>query len=181
MTMWRRRVRGALGMGVTWAIGWALFGLLIGVTSLLFPDLPWWDAFFRSFDAPLPALAMPGFIGGVLFSAVLGIAGRRHTFEELSLPRVAAWGAVGGLALGLVPAALVLVGLGTPRADLVLWQVTAATCGPSVLLGAASAAGSLALARQAERQALPGARYAPRIRSTRASAGSPETVESISA
>ena len=41
---------------------------------------------------PLPVLAIPGFFGGAFFSTVLGIAGRRHRFDELSLPRFAAWG-----------------------------------------------------------------------------------------
>ncbi len=77
MKKWLRRIRGAVGMGLTWAAGWALFGLLIGVTSILLPWLPW-ELFFDVFDAPLPALAIPGFVGGVLFSRVLGIAGRRR-------------------------------------------------------------------------------------------------------
>jgi hypothetical protein len=101
MRNWQRRIRGAVGMGLTWAAGWALVGVLIGVTSRLLPSLPW-DALFEVFDAPLPALAIPGFIGGALFSVVLGIAGRRRRFDELSLPRFAAWGAVGFAARNLV-------------------------------------------------------------------------------
>jgi hypothetical protein len=136
-------------MGLTWAVGWAVAGLLIGVTSKLLPGLPW-DSFFEIFDAPLPALAVPGFFGGALFSTVLGIAGRRRRFDELSLPRFAAWGALGGLLLGLVPAALVAVGLASLRPDLGLWQLTAIISGPLILLGAASASGSLMLARRAK-------------------------------
>jgi hypothetical protein len=149
MKKWLRRVRGAVGMGLTWAIGWALAGVLIGVTSRLLPWLPW-DSFFEFFDAPLPALAIPGFVGGVLFSTVLGIAGRRRRFDELSLPRFAVWGAVGGVLLSLVPAALVAVGLASlGRPDLGLWQITATIIGPLTLLGAVSASGSLLLARKA--------------------------------
>jgi hypothetical protein len=144
-----RRIRGSVGMGLTWAAGWALVGLLIGVSSKLLPGLPW-DSFFAVFDAPLPALAVPGFVGGVLFSVVLGIAGRRRRFDELSLPRFATWGAVGGLLLSLVPIALVAVGLATPGADVNLWQTTAVVGGPFILLSAVSAAGSLMLARRAE-------------------------------
>ena len=157
MKRWLRRVRGALGMGLTWAAGWALAGVLIGVTSRLLPGLPW-DSFFEFFDAPLPALAIPGFFGGVLFSTVLGIAGRRRRFDELSLPRFAAWGAVGGLLLSLVPAALVAVGLASPgRPDLGLLQITAAISGPLTLLSAVSATGSLMLARMGEgRESLEG-------------------------
>jgi hypothetical protein len=141
-------------MALSWAAGWALFGLLIGVASKLLPGLPW-HYFFDVFDAPLPALAVPGFVGGALFSTVLGIAGRGRRFDELSLPRFAAWGAVGGVLLSLVPAAMVTVGLATFRAGaLGLWQLTAVVSGPLALLGAASASGSLLLARRAERREL---------------------------
>lgn len=152
MKKWLRRIRGAVGMGLTWAAGWALVGVLIGVTSTLLPGLPW-DSFFEVFDAPLPALAIPGFFGGALFSTVLGIAERRRRFDELSLPRFVVWGAVGGLLLSLVPAALVAVGLASfnVRGQWVnVWQITAAISGPLILLSAVSASGSLMLARMAQ-------------------------------
>lgn len=153
MNKWLRCIRGAVGMGLTWAAAWAVAGILIGVASILLPGLPWWDSFFAVFDAPLPAMAVPGFFGGVFFSAVLGIAGRRHKFRELSLPRFAAWGAVGGLLLILFPFALVAVGLGsTEGSDIGAWQAIAALGGPFILLSAASAAGSLALARKSEKR-----------------------------
>ena len=150
MNKWLRRIRGAVGMGLTWAVGWALGGLLIGVTSILLPGLPW-DSFFQVFDAPLPALAIPGFVGGALFSLVLGIAGRRRSFHELSLPRFAAWGAVGGLLLTLFPFALAAVGLAsTEGGRFDAWHVFAVISGPFILLSALSAAGSLMLARMGE-------------------------------
>src|SRR5688572_2627475 len=137
-------------MGLMWAAGWAVAGLLIGVSSILLPWLPW-DSFFEVFDAPLPAMAIPGFFAGVFFSAVLGIAGRHRKFSELSLPRFAAWGAVGGVLLILFPFALVAVGLASRGgSDLGTWQIIAAISGPFILLSAASASGSLMLARRAE-------------------------------
>lgn len=154
MQPWLKRIRGAVGMGVTWAAGWAIVGLLIGLSSLLFPALPW-DAFFDVFDAPLPALAVPGFVGGALFSVVLGIAGRHRRFDELSLPRFAAWGALGGLLLTVVPATMVALGLATVSSEgMGLWPLTAVIGAPFTLLSAGSAAGSLALARRAEHRAL---------------------------
>ncbi|HEU4996016.1 MAG TPA: hypothetical protein VFT29_14430 [Gemmatimonadaceae bacterium] len=152
MNRWLRRVRGAVGMGLTWAVGWALVGLMIGLTSRLLPGLPWWNSFFRFFDAPLPALAVPGFVGGALFSVVLGIAGRRRRFSELSLPRFAAWGALGGLLLGLVPATMVTLGLATLAPGLDLWRLTGIISVPCTLLSAASASGQLLLARKAEKR-----------------------------
>lgn len=155
MQTWFRRIRGALGMGTTWALGWALTGLAIGVASMALPFLPWhW--FFDLVDAPLPALAVPGFFGGMFYSLVLGIAARRRRFEDLSLPRVAAWGAVGGLMLALLPAFMVLVGLASMGGKgLGLWQLTAIIAGPLMLLSSASATGSLLIARKAEHRALP--------------------------
>ena len=149
-----RRIRGAVGMGLTWAAGWAVGGVLIGVTSLLLPGLPW-DRFFDVFDAPLPALAIPGFFGGAILSVVLGIAARRRTFDELSLPRFAAWGAVGGLLLSLVPAAMVGAGLASYDTETdPLWQSTAVIAGPFIFLSAISASVSLLVARRAKGRAL---------------------------
>lgn len=159
MAGWLRRLRGALGIGLSWAVVWGGVGLLIGVASLLTPWLPW-DRFFAIFDAPLPALSVPGFVGGALFSVVLGVAGRRRRFDQLSLPRFAAWGALGGLLLSLVPVTLGALGLATFREGLQVWQFTAMIAPPLMLLGAGSAAGSLALARRSERRELPAGREA---------------------
>ena len=151
MKPWVRRVRGALGMGVVWAVGWALAGLLIGVTSVLTPFLPW-DRFFAVFDAPLPALAIPGFVGGAIFSIVLGIAARRRRFSELSFPRFVGWGAVGGVLLSLVPDAMVAVGLASREGGTIdSMFVAPVIVVPLVLLSTASAAVTLALARRGER------------------------------
>jgi len=154
MKKWLRRIRGAIGMGITWGIGWALAGLGIGVASIALPFLPW-DVFFRYFDAPLPPLAVPGFFGGLFYSAVLGIAGRNRRFNELSLPRTALWGALGGLLLALFPSFLVLVGLASlGRPDASLLFLTAVFAAPFMVLGAASSSITLALARKSERDAL---------------------------
>ena len=153
-----KRVRGAIGMGLTWAAGWAVFGILVGVASRLTSGLPFWDPFFRIFDAPLPALAVPGFIGGALFSIVLGIAGCRHKFGDLSVGRFSAWGAVGGILLSVLPATLNAVGLAELGGDdaLGIWQLTATIGVPLTILCAASAAGSLLLARKASTPELTG-------------------------
>ena len=82
-----------------------------------------------------------GFVGGAIFSVVLGIAEGRRRFDEMSLPRFAAWGALGGLLLS----GLMTIDAGTfTLAQLLEMGVT------GILMGAGSAAGSLALARRAE-------------------------------
>ena len=123
------------------------------MSSILLPGLPW-HYFFDLFDAPLPALAVPGFFGGVFFSLVLGTAGRRRRLSEISLPRIAAWGAIGGVLLSLFPAALVLVGLASVEGgSLGIWRLTAVVTLPLTLLSTASATGSLLVARMTENRA----------------------------
>jgi hypothetical protein len=103
---------------------------------------------------------MVGFVGGALFSVVLGIVGRDRKFHELSLRQFTAWGALGGLLLSLVPAAFVVLGLGTFNPNVVpsVWHLTAIIGVPLTLLGAASAAATLLIARKFERHQALGAR-----------------------
>ncbi|HEY0970376.1 MAG TPA: hypothetical protein VGE02_05305 [Gemmatimonadales bacterium] len=132
MKKWLRRIRGAIGMGLTWATAW--FGA--GLVLLLVVG-------FGAADVPFPLFfGLLGFLAGVTFSGVLGIVEGRRSFDEMSLPRFAAWGAVGGLLLAVVMSAT----LGGD-ALLVLGPIFA-------LSGAGCAAGSLALARRAQRREL---------------------------
>lgn len=148
MNNWLPRIRGMIGLCLTWAAGWAVAGVLTGVASLLLPWLPW-DSFFKVFDAPLPALAIPGFIAGAFFSVLIGFAERRG-LDALSLARFSVWGAAAGLLLSLVPAAMVSVGLATlNRPDFSILRMTAVISGPLTLLGAVSGFASLLLARLA--------------------------------
>lgn len=140
---------GMIGISLTWAAGWAITGVLIGVASILLPFLPW-EYFFKVFDAPLPALALPGLIGGAFFALCIGAAEHWRSFEALSLAKFSAWGAAAGLLLSMVPAAMVAVGLATlNRTNFSVWQMTAVISGPLTLLGAGSGCGSLLLARLA--------------------------------
>jgi hypothetical protein len=146
--MWLKRIRGAIGTGVTWAVGWALAGLAIGVSSLLLPG-PVWDAFFAVFDAPLPALAVPGFFGGLIFSVVLGVAARHRRIDELPMARVMTWGALGGALLSLVPGTMVALGLATiAEGAHGVWQFTALIGPPLTLSSALSAGATLWMARR---------------------------------
>ncbi len=129
MKEWLRRIRGAIGMGLTWALAWFGAGLIL----LLVVG-------FGAADVPFPILfGVLGFLAGVTFSGVLGIVEGRRRFDQMSLRRFAAWGAVGGLLLSGILAWA--AGLGGEF--LVLGPVFA-------LAGAGCAAGSLALARMAE-------------------------------
>lgn len=147
MRDWLRRLRGSVGMGLTWAVAWAITGVLIGASSLVLTFLPW-ERFFSVFDAPLPALAIPGFFAGIFFSTVLSIAGRNRRFEDLSLPLFTGWGALGGAIFGGILAAI------------------AFPFGAVLFLGglsALSAAATLVVARKAERQQLQNVKDSERL------------------
>lgn len=151
MGTWLKRIRGAIGMGLIWAFGWGVGGIMIGVASNLFPSLPWWGTFFKYFDAPLPALAMPGFFAGVFFSIIVGFTGRRHRFSELSMRSFALWGALGGMTVVFLPAMMAAVGLASlsiPMSEL-LTVLTVASV-PVALLSSGFAASYLAVARRGE-------------------------------
>jgi len=155
MKRWLQRIRGTLGIGLTWAFGWAIGGVMIGVASKLFPWLPWWDDFFEVFDAPLPALAVPGFLAGVFFSTVVGILGRRRRLNELSLARFVTWGAAAGVLVIAFPFALVGVGLASTEGSSVsAWRAFGVAVGPLILFSAGSAALTLMLARRAHQRSL---------------------------
>jgi hypothetical protein len=96
-------------------------------------------------------LAIPRFLSGVVFSAVLWIAEGRRRFAELSLPRFTALGAVGGL---LVGGLLVAAGLGRTALP-ELWLRALVFIGPRMVLSAVSACATLALARMSKDRELP--------------------------
>jgi hypothetical protein len=142
LKQWLKRIRGAIGMGLTWGAGGFLLGTLMEFVDPHGEIADIWPAVF----------AYPGFFGGVVFSVVLGIAARQRRFEELSIPRFAAWGALGGLLVSLMPAAMVAVGLATPNIS--IWKITAMLAVPLTLGSAGAASGSLALARMADDRAV---------------------------
>ena len=138
MGKWLRRVRGAVGMGLLWALVWAPVAVLIG-TRIVDPD--------NSMDEMWVMVgALPGFLSGVAFSAVLGVAARRRRLDELSIARVGGWGAVAGLLIGILP---LLLG---DRGGSPMWPLAIVVIPSITLLSAVSAAGSLALAQRAQKR-----------------------------
>ena len=140
MNTWLTRIRGAVLLALTWAVVWAPVGVLIGM--IVDPD--------DSMDEMWVAVgAYPGFLCGAVFCAVLGIAEGRRRFNELSLSRVGAWGAVSGLLVGVLPFVL-----GTLSTELPLWLWGVVIIGPVTLLSSVSAIGSALLARMAKKREL---------------------------
>jgi hypothetical protein len=131
------RIRGAIGMGFTWAAVWFAAG-----------SVPRW-VFGVDTDAPLPLIfGVFGLIAGVVFSAVLALTERRRTFDEMSLSRFAGWGAISGLVLSGIFA----------KAGSLSWGDVLALAPTLAIASAVSAAGSLAMARRAVRRELPDSR-----------------------
>jgi hypothetical protein len=128
MGKWLRRIRGAIGIGFTWAVAWSVVGLV-----------PRWLFGFNT-DAPFPIIfGVLGFIAGLIFSGLLMLTEGRRGFDELSLPRFAAWGAVGGFLLSAIFTRVASLGFGDVLAIAPTFAIASAIC----------ASGSLALARRA--------------------------------
>jgi hypothetical protein len=153
MKSWLQRLRGALGIGLTWAVAWAPLGAIAGwVTASAFNFHPAGDV-IANFAI---AFSVLGLAGGAIFSTVLGIAERRRSFARLSLARFSAWGAVGGLILGGLATMGGFLGAGVT-------VLGAAIVGGATLLGAASAATTLAVARASDDPRLPSGGASERI------------------
>lgn len=130
-----QRLRGAVGTALTWAIGWCVAGVAVGFTGF-FGTLA-----LRDFAVFAGVFAGMGFVGGAMFSLMLTLIEGRKRFDQLSIPRFALWGAVGGVVLqGIVAASGQLGSLAT----LVFFT----------LMASGSAAGTLALARIADDRSL---------------------------
>jgi hypothetical protein len=137
MKKWARRIRGAIGMGLMWAVAGGATGTIINLGFLVRTG--------SRPDAPFPImLGAFGFVAGVVFSGVLRFVEGRRRFDQMSLPRFAAWGAaVGGALSGTFF-------LAVSRGDPAFLQYFVVV-GPVVAVAAAGcAAGSLALARRAQ-------------------------------
>ncbi len=129
-----RRIRGAIGMGLTWGAAWGLAG-----------SVPRWVFGFNA-DVPFPLVfGILGFIAGVIFSGVLALTEGRLSLDQMSFPRFAVWGATGGI---LLSALFVRAASLSGAEALAIAPIFALACG-------ISAVGSLALARRAVRRELP--------------------------
>jgi hypothetical protein len=121
-------------MGLTWAVVWGFVG-----------GTPRWVFGLRA-DAPFGIIfGVLGFIAGVVFSVVLVMAEGRRRFDQMSIPRFAGWGAVGGLALAGIFTRMASLGASDALVLTPVFMVASAAC----------ASGSLALARRVERPELP--------------------------
>jgi len=121
-------------MGFTWAAALSAVG-----------SVPRW-VFGINTDVPIPLVfGVFGFLAGVIFSAILVLTEGRRTFDQMSLPRFAAWGAAGGLLLAVIFVRVASFGWGDALAIAPTFALACAAC----------ASGSLIVARRAVRRELP--------------------------
>jgi hypothetical protein len=139
MKTWGRRIRAAIGIGLTWGSAWFGAGILLARVPGFYSDLP-----FALLFAPL------GVVTGIIFSGILVVIEGRRRFGRMSLWRFAGWGAVSGLLLS----GIFVVGAALRGGA--LWGEFLVFGPPLTIASAVCAAGSLALARRAERRELPG-------------------------
>ena len=133
MRNWLRRIRGAIGMGLSWAAVWAAAG-----------SVPRWLFGFNT-DVPFPLVfGLLGFIAGIIFFGILVLFEGRRTFDQMSLPRFAVWGGIGGILLSAVWTRAVSLG----------WVDVVAIAPTFAIASALCASGSLALARRGEKREL---------------------------
>ena len=143
MNVYFRRSFLVILVALAWAVVWSPVGVLAGI--ILDPG--------GSMDEMWVAIgAYPGFLCGAVFSAVVGIAEGRRRLDALTLSRVAAWGALSGLLVGVLPFLV-----GTVNTALPLWLWGVATVGAVTILSSASAVGTALIARMAKKGALRGA------------------------
>lgn len=134
MNVFLRRVRGIVGMALTWSVGWAIAGTVLALLNRHV-------ATRTGVGTPVSVLTLAaiwgalGFATGGVFGLILRFAEYRKVVDSLEGFRMAAWGAVAGSVLP----AVYTIATGNPGADIVV----------GAALGAASAIGSLWIARSA--------------------------------
>ena len=137
---WLRHIRRAFLTALTWGVLWAPLGVIAGII---------WDP-NDSMDEPWIAVgAYPGFLCGLVFCLLLAITDGRRRLDELSASRAVAWGALAGLIMMALPSLLA-----TPNTEHPFWQWRYAIVAAIVLLSSISAAGSVVLARTANKREL---------------------------
>lgn len=158
MANWLRRLRGVVGMGLTWAALWSVIGAVVAVLpgTMIAPypiPLEWFVGLAAQSAVQFAAM---GFVGGATFALILGATEGRRRFNQMTLPRFAIWGTFGGLMIwamrGTVGESVMslLGSVGMPGPN----SVYGISGGLIVLVGAGSAVGTLVLARRVDDQEL---------------------------
>lgn len=147
---WARRLRGIVGTALVWAVAWTVGGVAVTIGALLARTSPSTLRFWiTALTSASVIWTIWGGVSGAAFASVLAIAERRRRVADLSMRRVAAWGALGGAA---VPAAIALLVAADPYAssDRGGYIMLSVSLIASSVFGAICSGGTLWLARQSE-------------------------------
>lgn len=130
MGKWLQRIRGALGIGLTWGFAWGAAGaLLMAITR------------FKA-DAPFPLIfTVLGFVAGIIFAVLLALTAGRRRFDQMSVKRFAGWGAMGGVLLSAVFGKAASLEWGDLLAITPTLAAAAAVCAAGSLIAARRASG----------------------------------------
>jgi hypothetical protein len=135
-----RRLRALLALSLVSGLAWVPLGLLLAYGETLVQGRG--AAFdIARVSRALPAFFLVGAACGFLFGLVFARAEREMTFDTLTLPRMAAWGALGG---AVFPGAYLVANLGLTSLGSALYSL-----GLFAVPGALTAMTMLALARRA--------------------------------
>lgn len=131
-----RRLRAVLTTALLWGVAWMGFGAVLRIVWPL-EGTAWTNV-------PTPRMLLgstvffllPGLYGGICFALLLVREGRRRSFEELSMRRVALLGAIGGVTVPFIYGGTQLV-LGNRLAWLLQptaqWALTGSLCAATFL------------------------------------------------
>ena len=140
-----RRLRGLLGVGLTWGALWSAIGAGVGlVLGVVAPDA--WGLTDRVFDWTI-GMGLYGLVSGVGFGSLLSLREGRSTIFDVSLRRTAMLGVLGSAAVPLLFGALGTFEIGTTTAE-VLGAILV-----TGVLGGTFAPAAIVIARRAELRA----------------------------
>ena len=141
-----RRLRGLLGVGVTWGALWSVIGAGVGlVLGVVAPEIWGWTDRIVEWAV---GMGLYGLVSGVGFGSLLALREGRRTILDISLRRAVIWGVVGSAAVPLLFGALGAFEVGTTTAE-VLGAILV-----TGVLGGTFAPAAIAIARRAELRAV---------------------------
>jgi hypothetical protein len=139
-----RRIRGAVVIGLLWAVPWGVAGMLASPVIRRFAHAPPPRSVFdRLFDGVF--IGWYGFLAGLVFSLVFAFVARRKAIADLTPGRMVLWGMASSVLLTAPP----MIAMLASRSD--GWRAEDPFyLGGSLLLSAGCAVASLLLARRGQ-------------------------------